>query len=145
MIGLAALDPNNPAANITTDPNGQLMQDYCAYAGQLFSPSYCTVPSVAETAAYVNAEMATTSLTPANQAAATAAGNAAISADEAANPSGYIAQCAASNYPTLSSILGPSIVGALVGCNPDGSQGTPWGLYAILAVGAIAVVEFSRR
>ena len=92
---------------------------------------------MSETAAYVNAEMAGTSLTAANQAAATAAGNAAIAEDQAANPAGYLAQCAASNYPSWSSAVGTSIVASAVGCKPDGTQNpwAGWGIYALIALG----------
>ena len=150
MIGLAALDPNNPAANITTDPNSNwALRLECDLAPYLW-PSYCDIPSVNDTAAYVNAEMAGTSLTPANQTAATAAGNTAIAADQQLNPAGYLAQCAASNYPNLSAMFSPALIASAVGCQPDGTTNLlgSWGIYLLLAIGVtgfMVVSELSRR
>ena len=148
MIGLAALDPNNPAANITTDPNaGAFLRAYCdSILGQTLSPAYCGIPSVNQTAAYVAAEQAGTSMTPENQAAAIAAANAAITADQQQNPAGYIAQAAASNDPTLSSIFGPSTVGSALGYQPDGTQSLfgGWGIYALAAIGVVVFMGLRR-
>jgi hypothetical protein len=156
-FALGVLNPANPGASVITDPNSGVIlfteagpvsaSAWCdSMLGQWLSPSYCEIPSVTETAQYVNQEMAATGLTPANQAAATIAGGSSLSADQAANPSGYIAQAAANAYPTLSNMLGPSVVGSALGFKPDGTQNafSGWGIYAIAAIVAIGVMALRR-
>jgi hypothetical protein len=113
-----------------------LMDLYCnSWFGS--SDSTCAIPTPAQIRASQAAELATTSSPPEVQAAALAAGDAAVAADMASNPTDYIAQCVASMYPQLASTIGPSLTANLFGIQPDCSQNF---LSSWLAWGAIAFI-----
>jgi hypothetical protein len=107
------------------------------YCGSFLGSSdpACAIPTPAQIKAAQVADLATTSAPPAAIAAAIAAGDAAVASDMTANPSGYIQQCAAAAYPSLSSLIGPSTVGALLGIQPDCTQNLLSG--GILWIGVI--------
>lgn len=122
------LDSAGNVTGATYDPvtgrylGGSFLMDlYCgSFLGS--SDPVCAIPTPAQIAAAQAAELAATSAPAAAQAAAIAAGDAAVATDMATNPGNYVQQCAASSYPSLSSLIGPSAVGSLFGIQPDCSS-----------------------
>lgn len=144
------LDANGNVVTATYNAQGQYqggsfwMDLYCGSILGANDPT-CAVPTPAQIAVTQTAELAATSAPPAAQAAAIAAGNAVVAADMAANPSGYLAQCAANLYPTLSSAIGPSAVASLFGIQPDCSQNLLSGGILWIGAGLIALWLFSGK
>jgi hypothetical protein len=145
------LDPSGNVLTATYNAQGQyqggstLMDIYCGSVGSWIGDPTCSIPTPAQIAATQTAELATTSAPPAAQAAAVAAGNAAVATDMAANPSGYLAQCAASLYPGLSSAIGPGTVASLFGIQTDCSQNLLSGSILWVGVGVLAIWLMSRK
>jgi hypothetical protein len=117
-----------------------MMDLYCnSFLGA--SDPVCKIPSPAEIRAEIAKELASTSMTPANQQAALQAGDVAVAADQAANPDDAKAQCAASAYPQLSATLGPAAVAAMFGIQPDCTSGlfSGWLVWALFGGAALAL------
>jgi hypothetical protein len=123
------------------------MDFYCnSVLGQTLSPSTCAISSLTQIEASQAAELATTSAPAAAQQAALAAGNQAVSSACTDDPSDCSAQAAASLYPELSAMFGPSLVASLLGINPDGSQNLfgGWGIYAVVGIAALLIWNGGR-
>lgn len=145
------LDSSGNVVGATYDPvtgrylGGSFLMDlYCgSFLGS--SDPVCAVPTPAQIKAQQVTELATTSATAAAQAAAVAAGDAAVAADMVANPSGYLQQCAAAAYPSLSSLIGPSTVSALFGIQPDCSQNILSGGIIWIGVVGLAIWLMAKK
>ena len=122
------------------------MDIYCgSFLGS--SDPVCRIPTPAQIKAQQVAELATTSASPEAQAAAIAAGDAAITADMAANPQGYQQQCAASLYPSLAAAIGPGTVASLFGIDTDCTENFMSGslLWIGLGIGMLALAFAGGR
>lgn len=145
------LDSSGNVVTATYDPvtgrylGGSFWMDlYCgSFLGS--NDPVCAVPTPAQIATQQATELATTSAPPAVQAAAVAAGNAVVAADMASNPSGYVQQCAASAYPSLSSLIGPGTVGALFGIQADCSQNLLNGGILWIGVGLLLIAFVGKK
>lgn len=127
-----------------------MMDWYCGSSiGQTLSPATCAIPTPAQITASQTAELATTSAPTAAQLAAIAAGNAIVAEDAATNPANYQQQIAASNWPQLSSLIGPSAVATLFPVDvtdPNNPQPqVPWLMIALIIAGVSALYAFGGR
>jgi len=133
------------------DANGRylggsgMMDWYCGSSiGQTFSPATCAIPTPAQITASQTAELATTSAPTAAQLAAIAAGNAVVAADAATNPANYQQQIAASNWPTLSALIGPAAVQALFPVDVTDPNNPvpqiPWLLIGLIVLGGAVLM-----
>jgi hypothetical protein len=114
------------------------MDLYCgSFLGS--SDAQCTVPTPNQIRTQQIAELQTTSAPAPAQAAAIAAGDAAVAADMAAHPADYQAQCVAANHPALASTLGTSLAGSLFPTDANCNSTTPWLLIGIAGVAALAL------
>ena len=116
---------------------------YCSTIGALTGDPPCQIPTSQQIQQQVELELSTTSMTPENQAAAIAAGTAAIKAACAQNPMQGAAQNAAAMHPQLSALISPEAVATLFGiqCNGTTNPFAGFGIWIILGFAAIMLLK----
>lgn len=122
------------------------MDFWCSTIGAITGDPQCAIPSTAQIRQQQIDELAGTSMTPENQAAAVARADQILAAGCVQNPAQGAAQNAAALHPQLSALIGPGTVAALYGINCDGSIDPsksllPWIIAAVVGVGVVLLVK----
>lgn len=116
---------------------------WCNTAGLFWDPEICAIKSQAQIRQDQIDELARTSMTSQNQAAAVSGADATIQADYASHPGDYAGQEAVAANPFWSALFGPGEVAWLTGKNgdPSGSSSIPGWAVLTFAVGAVLVIK----